>query len=263
MPTIDDALKFIVSCLRDPQHIGNYGYEVYISNITSKYAHEVEKVSPGDPGGLQRRSHQLFSIFCEAAWELSRRGILRPGIKEPHAQETPEGANGGGYMVTTAGRTWLKEAEHMEFISVEPSRFAQIIGAFRTDFGDGFLQRSQEASKCYFATAYLSCCVMCGAATESILLRLAIEREKDEEKVMKTYNSSGGRGRIEMMLIGGSPDPIKKRFLALTDILKYWRDDASHGTFSDISEFEAHEALTRLLRFANFAKDNWKELTTV
>jgi hypothetical protein len=45
------------------------------------------------------------------------------------------------------------------------------------------------------------------------------------------------------------------------DLLSYWRDEAAHGTASEISETEAHTALGRLVRFAQFASDHWNELT--
>jgi hypothetical protein len=41
----------------------------------------------------------------------------------------------------------------------------------------------------------------------------------------------------------------------------FWRDDAAHGLASRISEMEAHEAISRLLRLAQFVTDNWPELT--
>jgi hypothetical protein len=44
-------------------------------------------------------------------------------------------------------------------------------------------------------------------------------------------------------------------------LLSYWRDEAAHGTVSEIAEIEAHTALGRLVRFAQFTSDNWDELT--
>ena len=73
----------------------------------------------------------------------------------------------------------------------------QLIEQFRTMYGDGFFQRAQEAIRCHFATAYLACCVMCGAATESIMLRAAINKKGDEEPVLKEYRRAGGRRHVE------------------------------------------------------------------
>jgi hypothetical protein len=41
----------------------------------------------------------------------------------------------------------------------------------------------------------------------------------------------------------------------------HWRDETAHGIASNVSEIEAHEAIARLLRFAQFTCDNWNELT--
>jgi hypothetical protein len=54
---------------------------------------------------------------------------------------------------------------------------------------------------------------------------------------------------------------IAEPFRSAIGLLSFWRDDAAHGLASEISEIEAHEALARLLRFAQFATENWEELT--
>jgi hypothetical protein len=64
-------------------------------------------------------------------------------------------------------------------------------------------------------------------------------------------------------IVGQARTALAGPFRSATGLLTYWRDDAAHGLTSDISEIEAHEALSRLLRFAQFANDNWAELTGV
>jgi len=54
---------------------------------------------------------------------------------------------------------------------------------------------------------------------------------------------------------------IGERFAEGLGILSYWQDDAGHGTASTISEIEAHEALSQLLRLAQFTSDNWSKRT--
>ena len=102
---------------------------------------------------------------------------------------------------------------------------------------------------------------MCGAAAESILLQVAIEKVGDDEKVIRAYRSANGRTKVENIIVGQVREPLASQFRNLTDLLKYWRDEAAHGSFSDISEFEAHEAMAPLLRLAHFADDHWTELT--
>jgi len=264
MPRVDDALQFLISYLRLPRPSGEgsgYGYDVYIPNICRAYARDVERVSPQESMAIERRVRELTGgVFYDAAWELCRRGILRPSVRCAGEQSTEDGSAGNGYAITSAGSAWIADAQHAIFIPTEPSRVAELIGRFRTEFGDGFFQRAQEAVKCHSATAYLACCVMCGAATESILLSLAIDKSGDEESVLKMYHSASGRRRTENLLLAGLAEPLAGTFRNLTDLLKYWRDDASHGTASEISEFEAYEALARLVRFAHFATDHKTEL---
>ena len=78
---------------------------------------------------------------------------------------------------------------------------------------------------------------------------------------LKLYHSASGRRRVEDLVLARVGAPLAATFRNLTDLLKYWRDDASHGVASEISEFEAYEALARLLRFAHFATDHKADLT--
>jgi hypothetical protein len=44
---------------------------------------------------------------------------------------------------------------------------------------------------------------MAGAAAESILLAVAIAKTGDETKVLKDYESAGGRGRVTKLVLHG------------------------------------------------------------
>jgi hypothetical protein len=257
---IDDAIRFMLDFARNPRKdgYGTYGYEIYIPNVIRAYCKEVDKDTSHNPG-QGARGRELSTVFYDAGWELCRRGILRPGVIHMDAQAT----DSGGYCLTAAGRRWLEQMDDSMFIPTEPGRFANIIERFRPSLGEGFFQRSQEAVKCHFAGAYLACCAMCGAAAESIMLHVAIAKVGDEEKVLAEYMAARGRSKIENIIIGRLREPLAGNFRNLVDLIKYWRDEASHGTLSDISEFEAYEALARLLRLAHFVDDHWTELTTV
>ena len=156
----------------------------------------------------------------------------------------------------------LEEADHDNFVPTEPERFGHLLERFKTRLGAGFHQRAQEAVRCYGAHAYLACCVMCGAATESILLTVA-SRLKDEADVLKLYRTGSGRQRVENLIIGKRSERLKREFRGFTVLLNYWRDEAGHGTASEISDDEALTSITMLLRFAHFADDHWDELTMV
>jgi hypothetical protein len=66
---------------------------------------------------------------------------------------------------------------------------------------------------------------------------------------------------IASRAIHGARPAIADRFKAATSLLSCWRDEAAHGTVSEISEIEPHTALGRLVRFAQFICDNWTDLT--
>ncbi len=259
-PTEEDAFNSIVQFLQTsrPGEDGLYGYDVYIPTVMEYYLRHSHSV-----GGSGARNHfeRMSSVFYAAAWDLCRRGILRPGVKKFGAQATGSGSAGDGYSVTPFGRTWMKEpGGNFQYVPTEPGRFAKMLDAFTPRFGLAFKERGQEAVRCYGAHAYLACCAMCGAATESIFLAVAIEKEGDETKVLKEYLSGGGRGRVEKKILGQQPPAIAEEFRAYTMLLKYWRDAAAHGNASGIEDNQAYTSLAMLLRFAHFVADRWDDL---
>jgi hypothetical protein len=54
---------------------------------------------------------------------------------------------------------------------------------------------------------------------------------------------------------------VQRQFGAALHILHFWRDDAAHGKQTTISEVESYSAISELLRLAQFASDNWADLT--
>jgi hypothetical protein len=257
--TLEDATKLLIQLLRAPGRPWGplYGYEVYLPAILGSYLE-----SRGVPStSVGYTLEQVSPVFYSAAWELCRKGILRPGIKFYGAQATDDGASGNGYCITPFGKTWLQEADHDDFVPTEPERYGELLGKHKVRFGPGFHERAQQAIRCYGAHAYLACCVMCGAAAESIILSAAIKRQGDEADVLKRYGSANGRHQIENILIGKSRRNVENDYHTYSTLLKYWRDEAAHGRTSDISDIEAYTSLALLLRLAIFMEDNWEELT--
>lgn len=246
----EDAIQKIVDWIRQgcPTGRARYGYEVYIpSLIGDLFEYEDQK--------------EYSSVFFDAAWELCRRGILRPGVKIVGAQATDEGGSGGGFCLTAFGNMWIREEDHT-FVPTEPERFAELVEPFKHRFGPGFFERSQQAIRCYGAHAYLACCAMCGATAESILLATAIAKANgDEDAILKVYRSATGRSRVENQVIGQATDNLKREFVGLASLLKYWRDEAAHGQSSQIGDNEAYTSLVMLLRYSMFINRNWTELT--
>ncbi len=256
----EDAFQFIVRCLREKPtgSYSNYGYELYLPKLMGYYLEEVKSLAYPE---TDRNLPEISGSFYAAAWELCRRGIIRPGIARYNNQVTDDGSGGNGYSLTPAGQKWLQQAGQYDYVPTEPGRFAQLLDNLAPRFGPGFRERSQEALRCYNALAYLACCAMCGAAAESIILALAIAKDGDEAKILKTYEAVGGRGRIESLIIGKKDKPIKNEFQSSSNLLKYWRDIAAHGKQAGITENEAFTSLALLLRFAQFANERWTDLT--
>src|SRR6266850_8252851 len=116
----DDATAIILRCLREaPDQAAQYGYDAYIPSIIRAHL-TVEGVRGLE---LEQRIPGLTPIFYAAAWDLCRRGILRPGVKRHGAQVTDDGSGGNGYSVTPYGEDWLRGAEESELFPTEPGRF--------------------------------------------------------------------------------------------------------------------------------------------
>lgn len=255
----EDAFNYLVSWLRNPRPtpFSSYGYGFYLPNVIRLYLEEHEGLH--HPQG-ERRMRELSPVFYAAAWDLCRLGVLRPGLKVYGGQATDDGSSGNGYSITPFGEGWVSETAQEDFVPTQPGRFAALLQPFRQLFGPGFSERAQQAVICYRANAFLACCAMCGAAAESILLALAVKKE-DEGKVLRSYASSGGRGRVEALVLSNASEPIKRSFRGYTDLLKYWRDETAHGQVSQIAADEGYVSLLTLLRLAQFARDNWQVLT--
>ena len=262
---VDDALAFILDFarnLRANEYVtySTYGYELYMPIVIAAYIKEVERSSDQISNLMgSRRADDLSPFFYEAAWTLCRQGVLRPGIKGMRGQATADGASGNGYSLTSQGRVWMAAGPDAAPV-FEAGRMGELFGNLAKRLGPGFLQRANEAARCHAQGMYLACCAMCGAAAELILLAVAAAKI-GEEPTLAVYRTSKGRHRIIDRIVGQSGPVIANPFRSATELLAYWRDDAAHGRASTISEIEAHVAVSRLLRFAQFTIDNWAELT--
>jgi hypothetical protein len=228
-----------------------YGCDIWVPQVARAYL--VKQMSPDEINEYH------FGPFYDAAWELCRIGVLRPGEYAPGGTSMSHGFKGDGYAITDFGKKWLADIGSRPFL--DPSRMMEMFAAFAPRFTPGYAQRAAEAIRCHRTGNYLAACVMAGAAAESILLAVAIVKTGDEAKVLKDYGSSGGRGRVTKLVLQGLAGSVARQFEAALLILHYWRDDASHGMATTITEVEAHASLTQLLRLAQFTSDQWGELT--
>jgi hypothetical protein len=254
---VEDAEKLIIRYVRQPDSEGyaSYGYDVYLPNVIRQH------LGHNQPNEDQR-IRQLSTVFYDGAWELCRRGILRPGVRAHGLQATDDGNAGNGYSITPFGRQWAEEAENDDFVPTEPQRFGQMLKPFAARFGPSFAERAQEAIRCYGAHAYLACCAMCGAAAEAILLSAAIAKN-GEEATLNAYAGASGRSRVQTALLGQANAFLRQEFNSLSVLLKYWRDSAAHGDAVSIKDNEAYTSLALLLRLAQFVDTEWDSLTAV
>jgi len=255
--TLDDAIQFIVHYVRSGQASrdqGRYGgrdFDVRV-HIVARYYHE-QAGRPPDSGT------EGLAVLSDAAWELCRRGILKPATKVINT--TAPWAGGDGYSLTPYGARWIREAEEVDLVPMQPGRFAEILARGGPRFGSGFVERAEQAVGSYNGRAFLACCAMCGAAAESILLALAIAKKGDEAWVLDHYARRSGRSDIEKYLLGQERTSVREEFDRYMGLLKHWRDDSAHGRAVHITEAEAYSSLALLLRLSIFAQNRWSELT--
>lgn len=257
---IEDAEKYLIRWIREKPRsdYANYGYDIYISNVI-RWA--LAQQGNRDHHTVESLIRTLSVPFYAAAWELCRRGIIRPGVRQYGQQSTEHGSGGEGYSITPFGQTWADESDKDDFVPTEPERFGKMLATFRDRYGSAFQERAQEAVRCYGAHAYIACCAMCGAAAESILIAACVE-SIGEAETLKIYATASGRSRLQKKLFGQSSEHIQREFNNLAVLLKYWRDEAAHGKASRLADNEAYTSLAVLLRMAQFFSDNWGEITS-
>lgn len=274
----EDALNFLIEMLlavpgpglgqAKARQTRAQGSDIWIDLVGAQYW-QARSVNFNSLSQDEKEPH--IAPFYDAAWELCRRGVLRPAAAVPAGQSAVNhiGARenaapffGDGYSLTLWGREWIrKAASERAAMPSDPSRLSEVLGQFKPLFGSGYAQRAVEAVSDWRTGNFLSACTMAGAAAESILLATAIAKSKDEPHVLNQYRSARGRTNVMKAVTAGVQPSIGDRFNSALGVLAYWRDEAGHGTASAIGEIEAHEALSRLLRLAQFTSDNWSVLT--
>ncbi|WP_141340251.1 hypothetical protein [Bradyrhizobium sp. USDA 3458] len=256
----EQAFEYLIQQLAQiPPNIGRHSLvalryaHLYMPDVVSRFW---QTRTSGTP--IADLSDEHYTVFYDAAWELARIGVLRPGRVAPRNMDTANDF-GDHWSITKFGFEWLEKASLRPFLDM--SRMSQVLAGFVPQFGAGFGQRAVEAVRTYRTTNYLASCSMAGAAAESILLAAAIAKSGDEAKTLKMYESSGGRARVTTYVTGQATSSVQRKFVAALHILHYWRDDAAHGQQTTISEVEAYSAISELLRLAQFVSDQWADLT--
>jgi hypothetical protein len=257
----EEAYDFLVAHLAAiPANIGHHDLartryaHIYLPDLVMRFWQ-----ARGSPTAFGDLTDEHYRPFYDAVWELARIGVIRPGRVAPKGQESANYDFGELWSITEFGFQWLVDASKRSYLDM--SRLSEIFASFTGRFGPGFAQRAVEAVRTYRTGNYLSACAMVGAAAESILLAVAIAKKGNEAEVLKMYQNPSGRSRVTTYVTGKSTQSIARQFQAALHILHYWRDDASHGVHTTISEVEAHAALSELIRLGQFASDNWDALS--
>lgn len=248
---LDEAIAVLLELLRN-NRARNYGYDLYArtgAEFAARQRHPHEHYLDGP-------IQELSPIFYDAAWELCRRGIVRPGIRRSGEQAVEE----GGYSLTVAGRAVLANLDAATILIAQPGSLAATFNGYRQRFGDGFHQRAMEAIRCRNAEAWLACCAMVGAAAESVLLAIAIAKAGDEERVLRVYRGNRGRQAVLNVIVGQADAQRRNTLTTFAGIVSLWRDDAAHGRASPIDTSNADEALRQLLHMCQWVAREWDNL---
>jgi hypothetical protein len=261
IPTAEDALDFLIDRMREGhQATAAYGYDLWISKVTDHYA-QLEVSREGAPHGgrfeWQPVSQEVSPPFMDAAWQLCRLGVLRPGVREITLQSVREGE---GFAITEFGRTWLAEHSSPAYVPTDPGRMASLLTRRQDLFGEVYVLRASDAARCYSAHAYYACCAMIGAAAESILVAAGVAKI-GEDAAMKKYLATNGRKSLTEAVLKGCPDYVAREFRLHTDLIALWRDQSAHAHSNAIGETEAFTNFRGLIKFAQFAEQRWQHLT--
>jgi hypothetical protein len=232
----------------------SHGGDLWIPHVVQGYwQSRPEKLAPDD---LEDRH---FQPFYDAAWDLCRIGVIRPGEIAPRGWATDAGLfSGDTFSITKFGGTWLKDASRRPI--ADPSRLSVVLQGFADRFGGGYAQRATEAVRTYRTGNYLAACVMAGAAAEAVLLALATAKIGDEAKVLLEYNTTGGRRRLTKRVCNNVSPTLATQLDTSLQVMRHWHDGSGHATMTTVSEAEAHLGLSDLLRLGQFAHDHWAEL---
>lgn len=272
---IDTAQQFIINKLDEankksllhwaqPNSLADRGYDVCFTKALAEYKNSVCPSNPLisiETSTKNEIENKCKMTLSDALWDLCRKNILRPGVSHQNNTFSPVLTVNDGYAVTAYGKNWLSKFSTSDLLPADPHQLSSVFEQHQTLYGYNYYKRAKEAVNCYLSGNYLACCVMCGAATESILLSAAFIK-KDRDSVLSEYKCSGGRRKIENVLFGKARKEIKDIYSKYTDIISYWRDETSHGHDTDVDCDEAFISMLTLLRFAVFIKEHWDEVTS-
>jgi hypothetical protein len=105
---VDEALAYLVRHLRErgPASHGVHGYHFTVVDMARRFVQD--ELGERHPDPIENEStYAVSTAFYDAAWELARRGIVRPSVHTSFMQFDAFQAAGGGYSLTAIGSEWL------------------------------------------------------------------------------------------------------------------------------------------------------------
>jgi hypothetical protein len=158
-----------------------YGNDIWIAQLVQNYW-------AARGLGYGSLTPQHYVPFYDAAWELSRIGVLRPGSHAPMGQGQIGNAvfSGDGYSITEFGAAWLADPNRR--VSGDASRLSEVFDAFAPKYGPGFSQRANEAIRCHRTGNYL-------AANGGCRRRVNLARHRNRQDQGRTEGFEGLRQR--------------------------------------------------------------------
>jgi hypothetical protein len=136
---LDEAIALTIGILRD-ERAKQYGYDLYPPQVARAFVERARDIPDSDRDRVVR---ELTPVCMDAAWELCRRGLVRPGVKNIGEQAVSE----TGYSLTIGGRAALANIDPANVLIMQPGSLAATFATFAQRFGDGFRQRSTETPR--------------------------------------------------------------------------------------------------------------------
>jgi hypothetical protein len=126
---LDEAIAILVDLLQRDQAKA-YGYDLYPPKGAEAASGQLPQQ---DHQQREAKTRELAPIFFDAAWELCRRGLVRPGVRGIHDQAVPE----QGYSLTQAGRAMLVDIDPATIMVMQPGSLARTFAGYKDLFGGG------------------------------------------------------------------------------------------------------------------------------
>lgn len=263
---VDDAIQAIVESQREGWGSGaecDLDIDKLLNNWAIRQAPaELQRDHGARDRFVQSQIVEWSPLFASAAWELCRRGILRPGCRRI-IRGHPHTWLGFEFSITDFGRRWFADHHNAKDYAPSPadSRAQGIVERMAGVFGAGFHSRASEANLCYRMNAFLASCALYGAAAESVLLAVGSKR-LGEDKSLRIYRRARGRSELAKAVFGGLPEGVSRELVGYLGVISHWRDASAHGADPGANEAEAFLAWTFLVRLGTRVLDNWQKFTT-